>query len=173
MLTKNFVREVIDIQAHKANRIAFENQLFRNKQYEEDAPVSQLLITSYLTDITSNFGETLTRFKYDYDFKNQNETVSDILDELYRKYITWCEETITSLNELRDQLPELCPDPDLIKKFSPESDEFYTRINLNLSPLAFSTRSWIVWPNYINSTIELLESAECRNERGCFLMKEE
>lgn len=173
MLTKNFICEVIDVQAHKAGRIAFESQLFRNKQYEEDAPMSQLLITSYLTDIASNFGETLSRFKYDYDYENQNETVSDLLDKLYTKYISWCEETIASLNELRDQLPELCSDCELIKKFSPESDEFYTRINLNLSPLAFSTRSWIAWPNYINSTLDLLKAAESNNERGCFLMKEE
>ena len=170
MLTKNFVNNVVRAQLSKVNDLMFELQRIRNTNIDEHKPMSDIIIGQYLHDIIVDFSQVLC--KMDYHCECTETTTSAIFDEIYNNFIEWCGHTMSSLNELNDQLPGLYLSREDAKRFDPKSEPLYALIEFALDT-SLNDSSRLIWPGCIDRTIEELSNSVLNFKQGTFLMKTE
>ena len=170
MLTKNFVVCIIRAQISKVNDLMLEIHRIKDTNLNEHKPMSDIIIGTYLSDMISDFLQTLC--KVDLYSVHPEMTISAKLNEIYDNYIEWCGHTISSLNELNDQLPDLYLSDEDSKRFDPKNDPLYRYIDLAWNT-ACNSRTWMTWPGYIDHTIEYLSDSVLNFKQGIFLMKKE
>ena len=170
MLTKNFVYNVVRAQISKVNDLMIEIHRIKDTNLEEHKPMSDIILGVCLSDIISEFSRALCIV--DIYAERQETTTSAMFDEIYKNYIEWCGHTISILNELNDQLPDLYLSREDAKKFDAKSEPLYAFIELAWDT-SLKSRSWMEWPEYIDRTIETLSESVLSFKQGTFLMKTE
>lgn len=171
MLTKNFVSNVVRAQISKLDELTGEVYKIRDANLDEHKPMSDIMIGQYLYDIISELSHVLYNVDL-YSFEHSEMTTSAMFEEIYKNYIEWCGHTISILNELNDQLPDLYLSREDAKKFDAKSELLYGFIELAWDT-SLKSRSWMEWPDYIDKAIETLSESVLNFKQGTFLMKTE